>query len=125
MRATGGTRAAGRGLAYGLAGLLTVAGVAHFLAPEPFTEIVPEALPLRRELVYVSGVAELACAALLVHPRTRRTGALMTTALLVLVFPANVQMALDRGGIWWWRLPLQAPLILWALAIRRTSGRGR
>ena len=107
--------------AYGLAGILAVAGIAHFVTPEPFTEIVPRALPLRRELVYVSGVAELVCAALLARPRTRRVGGLATAALLVVVFPANVQMALDRGGWWWARLPVQVPLVWWALAIARTS----
>jgi uncharacterized membrane protein len=110
---------------YALAAILGVAGVAHFVAPEPFTEIVPRGLPLRRELVYASGLAELACAGLLVARRTRRMGGLATAVLLVAVFPANVQMALDRGGVWWLRLPLQVPLIAGALDVWRTSESGR
>jgi uncharacterized membrane protein len=35
-------------------------------------------------------------------------------ALLVVVFPANVQNALDDGGAFWLRLPLQVPLVVWA-----------
>jgi uncharacterized membrane protein len=77
----------------------------------------------------MSGVAEIACALLLLHPRTRRAAALATAVLLVAVFPANVQMALDGGypdapfpansrlGAWL-RLPLQVPLVLWALRFR-------
>jgi uncharacterized membrane protein len=47
-------------------------------------------------------------------PRTRRLGGWASVALLVGVFPANVQHALDDGGAVWLRLPLQWPLIAWA-----------
>ena len=43
-------------------------GVLHFVRPRPFERIVPKPLPRKRELVYASGVAELACAAGLLHP---------------------------------------------------------
>jgi uncharacterized membrane protein len=110
-----------------LAGVLGVAGVAHLVAPRPFEAIIPA--PLRDHdatLTYVSGLAELACAAGLVAPNTRRAAAAATALLFVLVFPANVQMALDaRGaGAWvaWARLPLQLPLIWWALRVFRSTG---
>jgi len=100
------------------------------VAPGPYRSIVPA--PLRDQAVAVvalSGVCELVCVALLARPRTRRLGALATAALLVAVFPANVQMALDSGrglapssligaALAWLRLPLQLPLILWALSFR-------
>ncbi len=113
---------------WGLAALLAGAGVLHFVKPEPFARIVPKALPARTELVYASGVAELACAALLAVPRTRRVGGLAAAGLLVAVFPANVQMAVDVvrsprastpfkiGTVA--RLPLQWPLIRAALRAR-------
>ncbi|QNE22254.1 hypothetical protein F1D05_35555 [Kribbella qitaiheensis] len=111
----------------GLAAMFGVMGVLHFVKPEPFERIVPHQLPRKKELVYASGVAELACAAGLLHPRTRRTAGLLSTALLVAVFPANVQMALDlnRKGspkakaIGFARLPLQLPLIRAALKASR------
>ena len=43
-----------------------------------------------------------------------RAGAWATVLLLIGVFPANVQHALDDGGLVWLRLPLQWPLIAWA-----------
>jgi uncharacterized membrane protein len=108
-----------------LAGLLAVAGVAHFVAPAPFERIVPRALPRKRELVLASGAVEVACAAMLAHPRTRRAGGAASAALLVSVFPANVQMTVDvlrsrRTSTWFKvgtvaRLPLQAPLVRTAL----------
>ena len=111
----------------GLAVLFGVLGTLHFLKPLPFEQIVPRALPRKKELVYASGVAELACAAGLLHPRTRRVAGLASAGLLVAIFPANVQMAADlqRKGsrpaqaIAWARLPLQLPLIRWALKAAR------
>ncbi|MFG1623338.1 DoxX family protein [Kribbella sp. NPDC049227] len=114
----------------GLALLFGVLGTLHFVKPEPFEQIVPRALPRKKELVYASGVAELACAAGLLHPRTRRVAGLASAGLLVAIFPANVQMAADlqRKGslpakaVGWARLPLQLPLIRWALKAAREDG---
>jgi len=122
---------------YLLAAVLIGAGVGHFTATDRYAQIVPNALPqsTHRALVQASGVAELLCAGLLVVRRTRRVGAAMTAALLVAVFPANVQMALDGGisgagfplgspVVAWLRLPLQVPLIAWAVSIARRAPAG-
>lgn len=114
----------------GLAALIGGSGVLHLVAPRFYRRIVPAPLQRRRvEIVAASGVAEIACALLLLNPRTRPAAALATAALLVAVFPANVQMAVDggypdapfpansRAGAWL-RLPLQVPLVLWALSFR-------
>ncbi|WP_367325485.1 DoxX family protein [Streptomyces sp. HUAS ZL42] len=115
-----------------LAGLLATAGVAHFASPRQFDAIVPRELPgSPRTWTYASGVAELALAAGLALPRTRRTAALATAAFFVGVFPANVKMAVDwrhrpaplrAAAIG--RLPLQLPLVLWARNVAR-NGEGR
>lgn len=113
-------------------------GVVHLVRPEVFEPIVPRPLPYKRKLVYASGLAELGCAAGLLVPRTRRFAGLASAALLVAVFPANVQMALDAGraiarngsttarqvlrAVTIARLPLQVSLIRWALQAR--SGQG-
>ena len=117
---------------YLLAGLLTFAGALHFTSPRPYERIMPAVFPddSHRPLVYASGAAELGCAALLAVRRTRRLGGWLTAALLVAVFPANVKMALDGGiagagfplgspVVAWLRLPLQLPLIAWAVGIAR------
>ncbi len=113
-----------------LCALIGGSGILHFLVPAPYRRIVPAPLrPHATAVVAVSGVCELICAALLAAPRTRRFGAYATAALLVAVFPANIQMALDSlhtgatlspgFAIVWVRLPLQYPLIRWALHFRR------
>jgi uncharacterized membrane protein len=106
--------------ALGLAALLTTTGTIHLLDPHRFDPAVPSWLPGSRlgwELV--SGVAELACAVLLVVPRTRRLGGRATAALFVAVFPGNLDMARrarsPRGrALTLLRLPLQVPLVRWA-----------
>ncbi|MDL5199367.1 hypothetical protein [Streptomyces sp. ALI-76-A] len=108
-----------------LAGLLAAAGVTHFAAPRPYDALVPSALPgTPRAWTYASGVAELALAAGVALPRTRRTAALATAAFFVGVFPGNVKMALDwrhrpapLKTAAFARLPLQVPLVLWARGV--------
>lgn len=126
------TRSGGRRRA--VAGMVTLiggSGVLHFLAPKPYDSLIPKALPGKpRTWTYLSGVAELGCAAALAIPRTRRLGGLLTALLLVAVFPANVQMAvayqqqgkpLPMRLVAYGRLPLQWPLIRWALRIRQMA----
>ncbi|KUN76331.1 DoxX family protein [Streptomyces griseoruber] len=115
-----------------LAGLLATAGVAHFAAPRSFDATIPRALPgSPRAWTYGSGVAELALAAGLALPRTRKAAALASAAFFVGVFPANVKMALDwrdrptpLKAAAFGRLPLQVPLVLWARSVANgTEGR--
>ncbi len=108
--------------------------MAHFVATDAYATIVPRVLPAPRIWVYASGGAELACAGLVAVPRTRRLGGWLTAGLFVVVFPANVQMALDSGStgggllgspmVAWLRLPLQVPLIAWAVWVARPNRGG-
>ena len=115
--------------AHRLAVLLAVSATTHFAAPRPYDMIVPRSLPgAPRRWTYLSGAAELATAAALATPRTRRWGGLAAAALFAGVFPANVKMARDWRGkpaplrtLAWARLPLQAPLIWSALTVARET----
>jgi uncharacterized membrane protein len=101
------------------------AGIMHFVIPRAYESIVPDYLPAHRALVYVSGLAEIAGGAGVLHARTRRIGSWWSIATLIAVFPANVHMALHpdryrripggRAGLIA-RLPLQAVFIAWARA---------
>lgn len=114
-----------------LAAMLIGAGTLHFATPRPFDTIVPPALPGRaRTWTHLSGAAELAVGAALAVPRTRRLGGTAAAALFVAVFPANVQMAIEWLGsnrstplkaMAVARLPLQIPLVVAALRVRRAS----
>ncbi|MFG1883498.1 hypothetical protein [Micromonospora sp. NPDC049102] len=118
-----------RGEAVALAGLLATAGVTHLLRPGYYDPIVPRTLPGPARLwTYASGFAELAVAAAVAHPATRRTGGRAAAALFVAVLPANVKMAVDwrhrrptRRAIAYGRVPMQIPLIWWALRVARAG----
>ena len=111
-----------------LAAFMTAAGVNHFVSPEPYVAMMPAVLPAPLALVYLSGVAEIAGGVGLVPRRTRRLAAWGLVALLVAVFPANINMAVNELPLgdrtvptWalWARLPLQLVLIAWAWLFTR------
>ena len=110
-----------------MAAAFTLSGVIHLAHPSTFTPIVPHFLPRPTELVYASGVAELVCAVGLW--RLDRWAGIAAAALLVVIWPANLQSAmtaqqghdLTSQVVNWIRLPLQIPLVWFALQ----SGRSR
>ncbi len=81
----------------GLVAAFTVSGVTHLVRPETFEPLMPAWLPAHREVILASGVAELVCAAGILHPRTRKAAGWASAALLVAVFPGNVTMAAERA----------------------------
>ncbi len=117
--------------------LFVSAGVAHFTDEAFFTAIVPDWLPAPRLLVWVSGVAEILGGLGLLLPQTRRLAAWGLIALLIAVFPANIDMALDPQPIasapaWmglddpnpvalWLRLPVQFLFIGWTWLYTREA----
>lgn len=106
-----------------LTAFMVAAGVNHFIIADVYAAMIPDALPAHLALVTISGVAEIAGGLGLILPATRRAAAWGLIALLVAVFPANVNMAVHHLPLgervvpaWtlWARLPLQAVLIAWA-----------
>lgn len=104
-----------------LALVFVAAGANHFLSEAFYLRMLPPYLPAHRALVFLSGVAEVALGILVLIPKLTRLAASGLIALLIAVFPANVQMALHpelfpefSPAILWLRLPLQAVLIAWA-----------
>jgi uncharacterized membrane protein len=71
------------------------AGLMHFLKTRWYERIMPPYLPRQRDLVYASGVAEIAGGLATMHPATRRMGSAWSIATLLAVFPANLHMALE------------------------------
>lgn len=117
-----------------VAALFTFTGSMHFLRSRFFEAIVPPAIEAqKKEVVAISGVAEIAGGAMVLHPTSRRLGRWWLLALLISVFPANVHMAVNPEQIrgldlkkiprWalWARLPLQPLAMVW---VWRATSRG-
>jgi uncharacterized membrane protein len=83
--------------------------MAHFTSPQFYDGLIPPFLPAPRAWIYASGVAELACAAAVAVPRTRRMGGLATAALLVAVLPGNLWMVVEPGGVPRWAAVARLP----------------
>ena len=108
-----------------------LAGLNHFRRTEFYVSIMPPYLPWHLELVYLSGLCEVALGALLLVPRYTPLAAWGLIALLIAVFPANVHMALHpevdprfAPVFLWARLPLQGVLIAWAYWLTRRTPSG-
>lgn len=107
-----------------LAVFLLTAGIGHVVAHEAFLAQVPEWLPVRSAIVYVSGAIEVAFAvALLLWRRRRSEVGWALAAFFVLIFPGNIYQAvagteafgLDSATARWVRLAFQPLLIAWAV----------
>ncbi len=114
-----------------LAGLMIFAGTMHFVSPRVFIRIVPRWLPVPAALVAISGACEILGGLGLLVPATRRWAAWGLVVLFIAVFPANVNMAVNRLPFgrypvptWalWARLPLQAVLVAWAWSLAGSPG---
>ena len=109
-----------------------IGGIAHFVATDAETGIVPPWVPCPRSMVLISGVFELLGAAGLVWPRSRRAAGWGLFALTIAVTPVHVWM-LQRPDLFpaipYWalvlRLPLQAALLALIVWSTKASGSGR
>lgn len=120
-----------RVLRYLLGAAFVAAGVNHFVHPDFYMSIMPDYLPWHRTLVNVSGVAEIGLGAMLFVRRIEIIAAWGTIALMIAVFPANLQMALHTdlypqfsALALWLRLPFQFLLLAWAWWLTRPDVRG-
>ena len=109
---------------HGMAVAMAFAGIAHLVLPTPFIQHLPAWVPLRDEVVFVSGLIEIALGiALLLPAPTRRRVGVVLALYFVAVFPGNLYVAVydvdvdgQPGGIYpWVRLPLQLLFIAWAI----------
>ncbi|MGF1588224.1 MAG: DoxX family protein [Pleurocapsa sp.] len=102
---------------------MIVAGITHFIAPDTYVKIVPPQLPYPEAIVYISGFFEILGGVGLLIPIASQAAAWGLVLLLIAVYPANINMAVNHiqlnnvpDGNWFQaiRLPFQFVLIAWA-----------
>lgn len=117
---------------FSMAAMLLVTGVAHFTSTDPMVEMMPDIMPLKRELVYFTGVCELAAVVGLVWNRTARLASILLIVFFVAILPANIAGSLKQvnfGGMEYgapyllFRVPLQIFFIwwVWYFGLRRSA----
>ncbi|CAM3048385.1 DoxX family protein [Rariglobus hedericola] len=104
-----------------LALFFIVAGLNHFRTPDIYLAMMPAEMPFKEAANQISGIAEILGGIGLLIPCLRRAAAWGLIALLIAVFPANVNVALQGhmtgldapAWVLWLRLPFQALFIAW------------
>ncbi len=99
---------------YAMGTFYIMAGLMHFANSGWFVSIVPPIFPYKLEIVYITGIAEIILGFLLLFPKKRYYAGIGLIILLILVYPANIYLAITNGMvigldpvIAWGRLPLQ------------------
>ena len=115
--------------------MLAFTGISHFIYPEGMTLMMPGFVPFKKELVYITGVIEIAAAAGLLISRYRKITAWLLIIFFIIILPANIHSAINHvnlrtaaydgkgTGYLWFRIPLQIFFIAWTyyFGIRRTE----
>lgn len=115
------TRMAGR---MGLSAVLLVTGIGHFIYPD-MAMMIPDFIPYRLELVFITGIVEIAAAIGFIIPKFQKMTAWLLIIFLILILPCNIYAAMnhinfktgaldgDGPNYLWFRIPLQIFLIGW------------
>ncbi len=99
-----------------------IAGILHFLKPEPYLRIMPDFIPLQKAMVYISGAFEILGGVGFLIADFRIIAGWCLIVLLFAVFPANINMFVKgykkhRFSLFTWialiRLPIQFVLMFW------------
>ena len=107
-----------------LAALYTAAGIAHLMAPREFLAITPSWVPFAPQVIFATGLCELAGSVALVTKPLRWWAGVALAAYAICVWPANFKHAIEGVELpyitnsWLYhgpRLAFQPVLIWWAL----------
>ncbi|WP_205410092.1 hypothetical protein [Flavihumibacter solisilvae] len=108
-----------------MAAMLVTTGLAHFAFAKGMAMMLPDFIPFRMMVVYITGILELLAAVGLLLPRYVKLTGRLLIIFFVLLLPANIYAAInhvnlqtatydgDGPGYLWFRIPLQAFFIGW------------
>jgi uncharacterized membrane protein len=105
--------------------MLLFTAIGHFIFTKGMSMMLPSFVPYGTELVYLTGIIEIAAAIGLFVPSIRVVVAWLLIAFLILVLPANIHAALKHidhqtgtltgngPNYLWFRIPLQLLFVVW------------
>lgn len=108
-----------------MAAMLLFTAIGHFAFAKGMTMMLPDFVPFKKQVVYLTGVIEATAAAGLLIGSLREVTAILLIVFFVLVLPANIYSALknvdyQKGtnegpsvNYLWFRVPLQLFFIAW------------
>jgi len=104
-----------------LAAFYIAAGIAHLLAPAQLLAITPSWVPFAPQVIFITGLFELAVSAALLSGVQRKSAGILMALYALCVWPANFKHAIDGidlpyiSSSWWYHAPRLAfqPVIIW------------
>lgn len=108
-----------------MAVMLLFTAIGHFVFTDGMTQMIPEFMPAKKQLVYLTGIMEILFAIGLLLPKYKKVVAWVLIVFFLLILPANIKASieninyqtgeLDGNGLLylWFRIPLQLLFIFW------------
>ena len=105
--------------------MLCFTAVGHFAFTKGMVMMMPQFIPFKKELVYITGIIEVFAGMSLLFPQLRYAASIFLVIFFILLLPANINAAIrhidyekaDFTGsghnYLWFRVPLQILLIAW------------
>jgi uncharacterized membrane protein len=105
--------------------MLVFTAIGHFIYARGMAMMLPEFIPFKTAMVYLTGILEIAAAIGLLISSTRHITAFMLIIFFITILPANINAAMHKvdfqkgtyGGsgtnYLWFRVPLQVFFIIW------------
>ncbi len=115
-----------------MAAMLVLTGISHFTNPDPLVAMMPDFVPAKLELVYFTGICELAAVIGLLWDKTSKLASVLLIIFFIVILPANIAGSLKSvnfGGMEYgplyllFRVPLQVFFIwwVWYFGVRRAT----
>lgn len=76
--------------------MLLFTGIAHFKYTKGMVLMMPDFMPVKEALVYLTGIIEIAAAVGLLIPSLKTTTSLLSILFFVLILPANIYAAIKH-----------------------------
>ena len=108
-----------------MAVMLAFTAIGHFAFTKGMTMMVPDFIPFKTEVIYLTGVIEIIAAVGLLIPSLRVWTGWALIVFFILLLPGNIKAAIDHvdyqkatfngNGLsyLWFRIPLQLLFIVW------------
>jgi uncharacterized membrane protein len=108
-----------------MSAMLIFTAVAHFTFTKGMAMMLPDFIPYKIEIIYLTGIIEIAAAIGLFIPGFRVVTGWLLIAFFVMILPANIYAAIkqvdiekgtfDGNGLsyLWLRIPMQVLFIVW------------
>jgi uncharacterized membrane protein len=107
-----------------MAAMLTATGIVHFTSTDWMVAMMPDTMPLKRELVYFTGICELLAVIGLIWERFSKLTSVMLIIFFIAILPANLADGI-KNHPWYlfFRIPEQILFIgwVWYFGIRRAE----